>query len=124
MNWCEMGVVCFQNFNSLDPDYGLWQFMPSNSSSSIQSYALRNRARGANFQLGTYQQPAEIDPSKTQPQLEKGDASDKAQQWVFQQWPDDSYWRVNNVENGTSYNLDVHPGNPVFLSSDAQEYPR
>ncbi|OAQ70014.2 transmembrane alpha-helix domain-containing protein [Pochonia chlamydosporia 170] len=68
--------------------------------------------------LGTCYNKDEIDDNRTQPCLLRSDGSD-TQKWDITIWPgDNTTYRLQNVQNGTKYNMDVHMGNPPFMSSD------
>jgi hypothetical protein len=44
-------------------------------------------------------------------------ADTSAQEWTIDSSWGDGTFRLQNVANGTGYNLDVHPGTPVFMSN-------
>lgn len=96
-----------------------WQFFPLSGG----NYQLRNRATSAK-QLGTCYKPAEKSASKTQPCMVDAIASDKSQKWIVEYWYDGTTLRFNNVKNGTGLNMDVHPGNPLFMSQTTAKVPR
>jgi len=43
-------------------------------------------------------------------------SGDKSQLWQIEAWGDGT-WRFVNVGNGSNYNMDCHPGDPMFMSS-------
>ncbi|KAJ6446697.1 gelsolin repeat protein [Purpureocillium lavendulum] len=79
-------------------------------------FAIRASKTAINKQLGVCRVQAETDSSKTRPCMLSPDGSD-VQKWDVANWGNDTY-RLVNVANGTDYNLDVHPGAAVFLSSN------
>ena len=85
-------------------------------------YALRNQNFGISKQLATCYAPKELDASKTKPCMQDSDPND-FQKWTISDWGDGTY-RIQNVGNGTQYNLDCHPGNPMFLSSVTAATPK
>ncbi|KAF2673027.1 hypothetical protein BT63DRAFT_475599 [Microthyrium microscopicum] len=95
-----------------------WQFMPVGNG----QYALRNLNTGLSKQLGVCYSASELDPSKTQPCMIASTADD-SQKWVVSDWGDGTY-KITNVGNGTKYNMDCHPGNPVFMSSVTDATPK
>ncbi|KAF2418242.1 hypothetical protein EJ08DRAFT_666304 [Tothia fuscella] len=95
-----------------------WQFFKLKNG----NYALRNAGTGINKQLGTCYNAGEKARSKTQVCL--ADAEDTpAQEWTIDSSWNDGTFRMQNVANGTGYNLDVHPGTPVFMSDDLDPVP-
>lgn len=50
-------------------------------------------------------------------------ANSTRQEWTIDTSWDDGTYRFQNVENGTGWNLDVHPGTPVFMSDSISESP-
>jgi hypothetical protein len=95
-----------------------WQFFPVDNG----NYQLRNRATDTK-QLGTCYKPQENGDSKTQPCMVNPIDGERSQKWIVDQW-DDGTWRFVNVGNGTNYNMDVHPGNPPFMSGVIAKLPR
>ncbi|KAF7561852.1 hypothetical protein G7046_g2279 [Stylonectria norvegica] len=91
-----------------------WQFQPVDDKDG--RYAVRCRQTGVFKQLGVCFVPTEIADSKTQPCLVDSNGSD-AQKWDIADWGNSTY-RFVNVKNGTDYVMDVHPGNPPFMSND------
>lgn len=86
-----------------------WQFFPLPDG----NYQIRNRATDAK-QLGTCYKSSEKSATKTQPcMIDSLDVD--SQKWIVDQW-DDGNLKFVNVGNGTDYNMDVHPGNPLFMS--------
>jgi len=104
------------NFSNID---AYWQIILVSGSHSI--FTFRNRATGPQNCLDVNFNAAEVDPSHTQPALEPGDPPSTSQQWTIQGWGGDSNnftsYQIQNVGNGTNFDLDDHPGNPLFLSS-------
>jgi hypothetical protein len=80
------------------------------------NWALRNQAAGIAKQLGTCYVSTEIAPSKTQACMVLSE-NVTSQEWTIDTSWNDGTYRLQNVANGTGYNLDVHPGTPVFLSN-------
>lgn len=106
-------LACFGNVSPAQ----YWQFMPVDPKNPAR-YAVRSSVRGVFKQLGTCYNPEEIDEQHTQPCLLRSDGSD-TQKWDITMWPGkNSTLRFQNVQNGTKYNMDVHVGNPMFMSSD------
>jgi hypothetical protein len=94
-----------------------WQFYTEDSS----TYQIRNR-NTATKQLGTCYNPSEVTAPKTQPCMVPA-SDDDSQKWTVSTWSDGTY-KIQNVGNGTDYNMDVHPGNPLFMSSATAETPK
>jgi hypothetical protein len=90
-----------------------WQFyhLPNGN------WAFRNQAAGIGKQLGTCYVSTEIAPSKTQACMVPSE-NVTSQEWTIDTSWNDGTYRIQNVGNGTGYNLDVHPGTPIFLSND------
>ena len=103
--------VGFFSMNASNPVV-FWQILPH----SPDTVSFRVENPGPYQQLGVCYVAAEFDPSHTQPCLQETNQTDSAQLWKISSWGDGT-WKISNVLNGTGYNLDVHPGNPVFLSS-------
>lgn len=95
-----------------------WQLFPIGSG----LYQIRNRNTGVNKQLATCYNAQEQDPSNTQPCLEPS-SGDQSQLWNITQWGDGTFKFVN-VGNGSNYNMDCHPGNPMFMASEIAAVPR
>jgi hypothetical protein len=94
-----------------------WQFQPVENG----VYEVRNRASTIYMLLSTCLDQTEVDASKTKPCM-KDARGDISQQWSITNWGDDTY-RFVNVGNGTGYNMDCHPGNPMFMSSTTASVP-
>lgn len=93
-----------------------WQFIPVDGIAGY--YAVRCYVEGINKQLGTCYNQSELNEQHTQPCLLNSDGSD-TQKWNITEWADDEKtYRFQNVQNGTGLNMDVHPGNPMFMSND------
>ncbi|CAM1505229.1 Fc.00g108660.m01.CDS01 [Cosmosporella sp. VM-42] len=91
-----------------------WQLQPVSSKKG--RYALRLSNSGVFKQLAVCYFSDEIADSRTRPCMRASDGTE-AQMWDIADWGDSTY-RLVNVANGTDYVLDVHPGNPPFLSND------
>jgi hypothetical protein len=91
----------------------LWQFSPVNGSSN--TYQIRNIMTTNVKQLGTCYNANEVSDSKTQPCM-VSTSSDPSQLWNVTLWDGESTWRFVNIGNGSAYNMDCHPGNPMFMS--------
>lgn len=91
-----------------------WQLQPVDDVAG--RYALRCSKTGVFKQLGVCYVADEIANSRTQPCLVSSSGAD-AQKWDVADWGNSTY-RFVNVANGTGYVLDVHPGNPPFMSDD------
>ncbi|KAI9656304.1 MAG: hypothetical protein M1821_004967 [Bathelium mastoideum] len=109
----------FQAFNVSDMAQ-YWQILAYPKESN--TYAFRSRSAGTSVALGTVFDPQEVDPSHTQPRILPINPDDNSQKWTFGNWSDDTYFIVN-VANGSAFHLDVHPGNPVFMSSQTSAVP-
>lgn len=95
-----------------------WQIFPVSDS----HYQIRNQASGVNKQLATCYNPQEADASQTQPCMQPASGA-QSQLWIVNTWGDGTY-RFVNVGNGSGYNMDCHPGNPMFMSSNTALVPR
>jgi hypothetical protein len=95
-----------------------WQFYPVDSG----NYQIRNKNTATN-QLGTCHVSSEVTTPKTQPCMVPASSSDDSQKWTVDTWSDGTYKFVN-VGNGTAYNMDCHPGNPLFMSDTTAESPK
>jgi hypothetical protein len=96
-----------------------WQFQPVGNG----NYQIRNLLAANYLQLTTCYQSSEVDASKTRPCMKdaRGDAS---QQWMVQNWGEgDQTFKLVNAGNGTGYNLDCHPGNPLFMNENTAANP-
>jgi hypothetical protein len=85
-------------------------------------YQLRNSVTGIKRQLGVCYTQSETDASKTQPCMLPA-SGDDSQKWRIDPWGDGTFKFVN-VGNGTNFNMDCHPGNPLFMSSQIAETPK
>jgi hypothetical protein len=94
-----------------------WQFFPTTSS----TYRLRNKGSGVK-QLGTCHVESEVTAPKTQPCMVPA-VDEESQEWILDSWPDGTFMFINKG-NGTGYHMDVHPGNPVFMSANVDENPK
>jgi len=50
-------------------------------------------------------------------------SGDDSQLWQIEAWGDGS-WRFVNVGNGSDYNMDCHPGDPMFMSNTTAALPK
>ncbi|KAK0389009.1 hypothetical protein NLU13_2586 [Sarocladium strictum] len=91
-----------------------WQFHPVNA--TIGRYSLRHNFMGVYKQLAVCYDPTEASVGKTKPCLLDSVPGEQAQMWDVADWGDGMV-RLINVGNGTKYWLDVHQGNPPFMSS-------
>ncbi|KAF2230801.1 hypothetical protein EV356DRAFT_536031 [Viridothelium virens] len=99
-----------------------WQILAYSDESS--TYAFRSRTSGPSIALATVYDSDEVDPSYTQPRTVPLNPDDDSQKWTFGNWSDGSNTLfIVNVANGSAYHLDVHPGNPVFMSSQTAAQP-
>jgi hypothetical protein len=96
-----------------------WQFYPLDNG----NYAIRNQVGGITRQLGTCFVASEVAPSKTQACLIKSENTTSQEWTIDNSWGDGTY-RIQNAGNGTKYNLDVHPGTPVFMSDVLASTPK
>jgi Ricin-type beta-trefoil lectin domain-like len=95
-----------------------WQMQLDSSG----QYQLKNSASGVSKQLSVCYTPAETDSSKTQPCMLPS-SGDDSQKWRVDPWGDGTFKFVN-VGNGSKYNMDCHPGNPLFMSSQTAATPK
>ena len=114
-------AVFIHAFNASDPGDS-WQILPISNT----TLAIRSKLGTARHQLDVNLNPMESDESRTQPRLAPIDMLSKSQQWTIQPWTDGESWKLQNLANGTSYNLDVHPGvgEPLFMSGTTEELPK
>lgn len=99
------------------PDNGdLWQFQPVDEDDVEGRYSLRSSVTGIKKQLSVCYVEDEISPGRTQPCLADSNGSD-LQKWDIANWGNDTY-RFINVQNGSDYWMDVHKGNPPFMSDN------
>ena len=94
-----------------------WQFNPVDPKTNTNRYALRCETTGVGQQLGVCHNPLEVDNSRTQPCMRPSSA-DNSQMWDISNWGDGTF-RFVNVGNGSDFVLDVHRGNPPYMSSNA-----
>ena len=109
----------FEAWNSSDQAQH-WQILACLNEHN--TYAFRNRNAGTGMALGTAYETDEVDPSHTQPRFMPINPDDNSQKWIFGNWSDNTQF-ISNVGNGSALHLDVHPGNPVFLSSQTSSEP-
>ena len=95
----------------------LWQFL----SIPDGQWQIRNIASNINKQLATCYVSSEASDTKTQPCMQPSSA-DPSQKWIIDAWGDGTFKFVN-VGNGSGYNMDVHPGNPPFMSDQIAQTP-
>lgn len=116
----EKWTSSFQLRNSETGELGVlpsndhrWQFQPVGKG----QYAMRCSATGIFKQLSVCYVPSEIADGKTQPCLVTSHGGDE-QKWEVADWglEGNSTYRFTNVKNGTKYWMDVHRGNPPFMS--------
>lgn len=105
------------------PDNGdLWQFQPAatddddDDAQAQGRYSLRCSRTGIKKQLSVCYAADEISPGRTQPCLADSDGSER-QKWEIASWGNETF-RFVNLHNGSEYWLDVHQGNPPFLSDN------
>ena len=97
-----------------------WQILAYPDKSN--AYAFRSRAAGSGSALAACYEPEEVDPSHTQPRIQPLNPNDNSQKWTFGDWGNNTFF-ISNVANGSAFHLDVHPGNPVFMSSQTSSEP-
>lgn len=117
-NWGS-DLTGFQYWNSSNHAQ-YWQIMSAQDDSSV--FTFRNNASGPLVALGVASIPQETDPSHTEPRLQQINPNDNGQKWRMGSFGNNTFYIVN-VENGSSYHLDVHPGNPVYMSSQISVSP-
>ncbi|KAJ4251458.1 hypothetical protein NW762_011441 [Fusarium torreyae] len=100
-----------------------WQFQKVGNKPG--RYALRCSKTTTEKQLSVCYRPDVIDEKKrTRPCLMPSDDSE-LQQWDVSSWGSDGTYRLTNVNNGTSWNLDCIKAGPVFMSDNFEgEQPR
>ncbi|KAI9170828.1 hypothetical protein HJFPF1_00302 [Paramyrothecium foliicola] len=93
-----------------------WQFQPVDAKKG--RYSLRCSETGIFKQLSVCYHPDESSEGKTRPCLADSHGGDE-QIWEVSDWgfANNATLRFTNVKNGTDYWMDVHPGNPMFMSS-------
>jgi Ricin-type beta-trefoil lectin domain-like len=94
-----------------------WQFLPLSNG----EWQVRNVASAIGKQLSTCYSATETSDSKTQPCMQDS-SDDDSQKWWITAWGDGTYKFVN-VGNGTGYNMDCHPGNPMFMNDQTATTP-
>ena len=106
------------NWGNVNPPT-YWQFQPVDGQAG--RYAVRNSRTALNKQLATCFNAQEVSETHTQPCLVRSDGGDY-QKWEINVWPGsnsrNATYRFQNLQNGTKLNMDVHPGNPLFMSND------
>ncbi|KAI9700504.1 MAG: hypothetical protein M1820_006803 [Bogoriella megaspora] len=112
-------VTGIQSWNSSQASQ-YWQVVISQN--SVSTYLFRNKAAGPSTALGVALVPQEKDASRTQPRLQRLDLNDNGQKWTMGDFGNNTLYIVN-AGNGSSYHLDVHPGNPVYMSSQTSAEP-
>jgi Ricin-type beta-trefoil lectin domain-like len=95
----------------------LWQFL----SIPDGQWQIRNIGSAINQQLATCYVASEVSDSKTQPCMQPS-SNNPSQKWIIDSWGDGTY-KFMNVGNGSGYNMDVHPGNPPFMSDQIATTP-
>jgi hypothetical protein len=68
------------------------------------NFQFRNRQSNTLKQMGVCYIDSEVSTSKTQPCMNASNAA-RAQKWTIDPWGDGTY-KIQNVANGTGYNLD------------------
>ncbi|KND87937.1 hypothetical protein TOPH_07432 [Tolypocladium ophioglossoides CBS 100239] len=91
-----------------------WQFQPVDDKPG--RFAVRCSSTSITKQLSVCWHRDEVDSDRTRPCMAASDGSDE-QKWDVANWGNDMY-RFVNVKNASSHHLDVHPGNPVVMSSN------
>jgi hypothetical protein len=94
-----------------------WQFHPVDPDEHPGRYSLRHNFMGVYKQLAVCYDAKEASVGKTKPCLLDSVPGEQTQMWDIADWGDGMV-RFINVGNGTKYWLDVHQGNPPFMSSD------
>ncbi|KAL9062412.1 MAG: hypothetical protein Q9157_008943 [Trypethelium eluteriae] len=117
-NWGD-NLTGFQAWDSSD-EAQFWQIMTFQG--DLSSYAFRNKAAGPLFALGITSVPQEVDTSCIQPRLQPMDPVNDGQKWKVGDSGNSTYYIFNSA-NGILYHLDIHPGNPVNLSSQTSAEP-
>lgn len=100
----------------------MWQFHPVDAARG--RYSARLSQLGPWRQLGVCRNPDERSAGQTQPCMLDSDARAEEQMWDVASWGSNGTFRFINVRNGSDYWLDVHQGNPPFMSdrTDLEEY--
>ncbi|KAK5989881.1 hypothetical protein PT974_08143 [Cladobotryum mycophilum] len=91
-----------------------WQFQPTGDKPG--RYQLRCTKTKIDKQLSVCFTTAEVTTGHTRPCMASS-SGDDAQRWDVADWGDGSF-RIVNVGNGTDYVMDVHKGNPPYMSSN------
>ncbi|KAH7324549.1 hypothetical protein B0I35DRAFT_163848 [Stachybotrys elegans] len=96
-----------------------WQFQPVDTDEHEGRYSLRCSETGIFMQLSVCYVPDEIAPGRTQPCMAESHGGDE-QKWDVADWGNSThtFYRFINVANGTDYWMDVHRGNPPFMSPE------
>jgi hypothetical protein len=94
-----------------------WQFHPVGDG----TYQVRSQASTVFLQLATCYAAGETDASRTRPCM-KDARGDDGERWQLLDWGDGTFM-MKNVANGTGYNLDCHPGNPLFMNENTAAEP-
>jgi hypothetical protein len=116
MEWKDNGMS-FQVVADINNQY--WQFFKLDNG----NWNLRNQAGGTSKQFGAYFSASETAASKTRVGIVTASDSE-SQEWTIDESWDDGTYRIQNVGNGTNYNLDVHVGTPIFMSDVLDAEPK
>jgi hypothetical protein len=95
-----------------------WQFQPLDNN----QWQVRNKQSYVSKQLGTCYSADEVTDTKTRPCMVNSNYTDLSQRWNISVWSDGTL-KFANVGNGTGYNMDCHPDNPMFMSDATAETP-
>lgn len=96
----------------------VWQFMPVGNGKEGR-YAVRSSDHNLSKQLSVCWTDDEIDGYHTRPCMAASDGSER-QKWDIADWGDGTF-RFINVKNGSDFYMDVHPGNPAYMSKQRGE---
>lgn len=108
-------------FNTTDPSANTqrWQIFPTTVNGN-RVYTLRCKEGGPNAFMGAGYVEAEELPSKTRPQMFRGDiVADDGVYWSFSSWGDSTFAMTNGA-NGTKYNLNKKTNGLLAMDSDIQ----
>ncbi|KAF2763114.1 hypothetical protein EJ05DRAFT_26135 [Pseudovirgaria hyperparasitica] len=91
-----------------------WQFLRLDDG----KFQIRYRATTLNKQLSTCWFPRDKQNLPSQPCLSEANGSDE-QKWMIEKWDGGNDYKIQNVLNGSRFNVDVHVGNPVYFEEAA-----
>lgn len=77
-------------------------------------HQFRNKNTNIKQQLGICYNSDEASDSKTQPCMETA-SDDQSQKWSIEPWEDGQGYKITNAANGTSLNMDWHPGGEFYI---------